>query len=233
MEVYFLGVGEAFDENEPNTSILVRGQTPKGQSTLLLDCGFSLPPQFWKQMLLADELDGIWISHFHGDHTLGLPALIVRFWEEGRQKPLMIMGQKGIEEYVHRLVDVAYQGFIDKLQFPLGFLEIEPGRPVEMFGLTLESSENGHSRRDLALKIKDRQTMIYYSGDGRPTEEGLALAAGCDLMIQESFHPEVTIPGHGTVREAIEAAIQSHVPNLALVHIQRKMRAGVSDWIKK
>jgi ribonuclease BN (tRNA processing enzyme) len=233
MDVIFLGVGEAFDEEIPNTSILVRADPGKEQITLLLDCGYSVPPQFWKQKLPVDELDGIWISHFHGDHTLGLPALLVRFWEERRRKPLTILGQKGIENYFHRLVDVAYQGFEDRLKFPISFIELEPDKRMEIFGLTLKSAENNHSRRDLALKIEDREKVIYYSGDGSPTPEGLSLASGCDLMIQESFHPEVEIPGHATANESIDAAIQSGVSNLALVHIERGLRKQVLKLIKK
>lgn len=233
MEVIFLGVGEAFDEDMPNTSILVRGNPGEEQATLLLlDCGFSVPPQFWKQKLPAHELDGIWLSHFHADHTLGLPALIVRFWEEGRREPLTLLGQKGVEDYFHRLVEIAYQGFEEKLKFPVKFIEVEPGPSIKFLGLTLTAAETDHSRRDLALKITDRKKAVYYSGDGGPTGESLPLAAGCDLMIQESFHPDLEIPGHATARGAIDAAIQTHVSNLALVHIERRSRKQVKEWIK-
>ena len=69
LEVVFLGVGEAFDESLPNTSILVRPVEESGPTTtLLLDCGFTAPPLFWREMPEPDALDGIWISHFHGDH---------------------------------------------------------------------------------------------------------------------------------------------------------------------
>lgn len=233
MDVVFLGVGEAFDEEIPNTSILVHTNPGKEQVTLLLDCGYSVPQEFWKLRLKADELDGIWISHFHGDHTLGLPALLVRFWEEGRRKPLTLIGQKGLEDYFHRLVDIAYQGFEDRLKFPISFIELEPERRIEIFSLTLETAENNHSKRDLALKIKDRENAIYYSGDGSPSKEGLILAEGCNLMIQESFHPEVEIPGHATAKGAIDAAIQIRVSNLALVHIERGFRKQVIELTKK
>ena len=233
MEVIFLGVGEAFDEEIPNTSILVHTNAGKERITLLLDCGYSVPPQFWKQKLSPDDLDGIWISHFHGDHTLGLPALLVRFWEEGRNKPLTIMGQKGIEDYFHQLIDIAYTGFEDRLKFPINFIELEPNTKPEIFGLILSTAMNDHSRRDLALKIRDSENAVYYSGDGGPTAEGLILAEGCDLMIQESFHPDVEIPGHATAKEAIDAAIQISVSNLALVHIERGHRKQVIELINK
>ena len=82
MEIILLGVGEAFDEILPNTSMLVRTEYQGKPVTVLFDCGYSVPPRFWQLGLDVETLDGIWISHFHADHAFGLPALLVRLWEE-------------------------------------------------------------------------------------------------------------------------------------------------------
>ena len=66
MEITFLGVGEAFDERLPNTSILVQTGSEDGGVTLLLDCGYSVPPRFWELGLETDNLDGIWIAERMG-----------------------------------------------------------------------------------------------------------------------------------------------------------------------
>ena len=60
----FLGVGEAFDETLPNTSILVRCGLGASRVTVLLDCGFTAPPQFWRAEPSADALDAVWICTF-------------------------------------------------------------------------------------------------------------------------------------------------------------------------
>jgi len=224
MEVTFLGVGEAFDEKQPNTSILIRSDAGTSSATLLLDCGFTVPPQFWRQGLGAGTLDGVWISHFHGDHTFGLPALVLRFWEEGRREALTIMGQEGIESFTREILNLAYPGFPEKLGFPLRFIEIEPNNRVEILGLVLRTAHNEHSRRDLALRIDAGETSVYYSGDGRPSADCVALAKDTGLIIQEAFHTETEIPGHSTVLKAIDMAKESGAANLALVHIERHVR---------
>jgi ribonuclease Z len=229
IEVVFLGVGEAFDEKLPNTSVLIRSDGETNPVTLLLDCGFTAPPQFWREEPAADALDAIWISHFHGDHFLGLPALLVRFWEEGRSKTLTLFGQKGIESYTRKAVDLAYPGLYEKLVFPIRFVELEPKSDVAMFGLTLQTAENAHSQRDLALRIDTLGTAIYYSGDGRPTPESIALARGSQLIIHEAFHMETEIPGHGAVRGSIAMAKGCGASHLALVHIQRNARSQVLE----
>jgi len=89
MNIKFLGVGEAFDERYPNNShVLVANNT-----NLLVDCGYSVPQQWWKLGKDANFLDAIYISHKHADHFFGLLVLLMRIWEEGRTKPLAVICQ--------------------------------------------------------------------------------------------------------------------------------------------
>lgn len=229
IEVVFIGVGEAFDENNYNTSLLATFSQGSASTLLMLDCGFTAPMGFWKQGLEIDALDGIWISHFHGDHFLGLPAMLVRFLEEGRRKPLTILGQKGVKDLILTSLDIAYPNFFKKLEFQLIFSEVEPGKDYEALGLGLRTGETTHSQRNLALRIEFSGKSIYYSGDGSPARESLALANGCSLVVQEAFSIEKEIFGHGSVLGAIKMAHEGKSTNLALVHIQRKTRKDVSN----
>lgn len=231
LEVIFLGVGEAFDEDLSNTSILIRYKGADVPVTLLLECGFTAPPHFWKEEPDANGLDGIWISHFHADHCFGLPALLVRFWEEGRVKELRLLGQKGLESFTRKCLDLAYPGFYERLTFPLSFIELEPNKNVKMFGLDFQTAENAHSHRDLALRIDVVGKSIYYSGDGKPTPESMALAQGSEFIIHEAFHMETEFPGHGTITGSIDMAKRCEALLLALVHIQRHARRQAVDRI--
>jgi ribonuclease BN (tRNA processing enzyme) len=68
MKIVFLGVGSAFDENYPNTSVLI--STDK--TSLMLDCGDSAARQLWKIASGNDSIDAIYITHHHPDHYLEL-----------------------------------------------------------------------------------------------------------------------------------------------------------------
>ena len=233
MEITFLGVGEAFDEEIPNTSMLVRTDIEEEPVTVLLDCGYSVPPRFWLQALQPDTLDCIWISHFHADHTFGLPSLLVRFWEEKRKKDLCFLGQKGIESFVLKCLDLAYPNFYPRLGFSLRFEEVEPERPLRAFGLSWSTAVNDHPQRDLALRMEAQGKSLFYSGDGRPTSETKTLAKGVDLIVHEAFLLSKDIPGHGTITGCLEMARACRAKRLALVHIQRNIRRKRFEEIRE
>ena len=100
----------------------------------------------------------------------------------------------------------------------------------------MKTAETSHPQRDLALRVDWHEQSIYYSGDGSPTSEGIALAEGCELIIQEAFELEHNIFGHGNVTGAIDLAKKCKSPNLALVHIKREQRENLTsntDKVKK
>jgi len=233
MEVTFLGVGEAFDEALPNTSLLIRCGEDKHPVTFLLDCGFTAPPQVWKEQTAVESLDGIWISHFHADHFFGLPALLVRFWEDGRKRPLTILGQKGIGMHTRQCVDLAYPGFYEKIRFPIEFQEVEPDQRLEFMGVTVQTAENEHSIRDLAVRLEIEGCSLFYSGDGRSTPQTKALAKGTQIVIHEAFHRDQAIHGHATVTETLNMAKACEASHVALVHIQRHERKQVLAQIQE
>lgn len=224
MRVVFLGVGEACDDVLPNTSVWLQARTEYGSRSILLDCGFTVPPRYFSHTADPEDLDLLWISHFHGDHFLGIPALLLRLWETKRKKPLSIVGQEGVEDRVTRAMELAYPGFLPKLMYPLEFVTARAGRPIELDGLLWRFALNQHGQPDLAVRIDDERHSVFYSGDGLATSETLALAGGCDLVVHEAFRMEQPVTGHGTVLQSVAFAREAGARRLALVHIQRDER---------
>lgn len=224
MQVTFLGVGEACDERLPNTSIWLVSGEGSSRCSILLDCGFTAPPLYWRECPDPNDLDGVWISHFHGDHFLGLPALLLRFWEQKRTRPLAILGQAGIEEKVHQAMELAYPNFLARLEYPLEFHIAAAGTDFSAAGLSWKACASSHGQANFSVRVSNGHCSVFYSGDGAPTEETLQLALGCRLMIHEAFRLDQSTPGHGTVSQCIEFARRAAVPELALVHLQRDER---------
>lgn len=222
MRSVFAGVGEAVDERLPNTSILLESEG----SGLLLDCGFSAAHTLFGNMPDAEErLAGVWLSHYHGDHWFGLPALLARIAGSLRSTPLAIIGLPGVEEKVRGLVPLAYRSVLDRLPCPLDFIEATPGSAAAVGPFRLAFAPAGHPAPALTLRVTAQNgASCFYSGDGRPTPESLALARGAGLVIHEAFCFESEMEGHGSVASACAFAADAGAKALALVHVRREER---------
>ncbi|EHJ47293.1 beta-lactamase domain protein [Solidesulfovibrio carbinoliphilus subsp. oakridgensis] len=247
MRVVFVGVGEAFDETLPNTSLWVEAPATAGTTgtadagrrrTVLLDCGFTAAAALFACPALteADRATGpeaVWISHFHGDHYFGLPYLLARWHEAGRTAPLAVWGGAGAEGRLPAVVDLAYPSLRAKLTFPLCFAAVRPGEDFSLAGLAARTAVTGHGAPCLALRLETGAGTLYYSGDGAPTEACRELARGCDLVVQEAYGLGAGIAGHGSVAEALEAARTAGAGTLALVHVRRELRREQAGEIRR
>jgi ribonuclease BN (tRNA processing enzyme) len=234
MEIQFLGVGEACDENFPNTSLHLRNENGL---CLLLDCGFTTPHQYFSVCQHADELDGVWISHFHGDHFLGLPLLLLRFWEMGRKKKLCIFGSKGVREKTFDAMELAYPSFANRIEFDIECVVVEPGEKVLWESVSLQTAEAMHSLYALALRVESDGKSLFYSGDGMATDQTRRLSQGCNVIVHEAFWFDKEAKGHGNVVQSIDFAQKSQADTLFLVHLQRQCRRDyelkIFDLIQK
>jgi ribonuclease Z len=166
MKITFCGVGEAFDEKLANTSLLVTVGEEAGRRTALLDCGFTAAHAFWSLAPDPGGLETVWVSHIHGDHFFGLPLLLLRYGEGGRNAPLTVIGPKGIGGAVTQAMDLAYPGFRSRLGYEVRFFEAEPGRTVESSGMRWSFAVNGHSAPCLAVRLDRGAGSLFTAAMG-------------------------------------------------------------------
>lgn len=238
MRVTFVGVGEAFDETLPNTSLIVEGRSPMGRASVLLDCGFTAAAAFFAcpGIALADRESGpdaVWISHFHGDHYFGLPYLLARLHESGRSRPLGVCGGPGTEGKLGAVLDMAYPNLRAKLRFALEPKSVSPGEAFFLAGFPAQAALAGHGAPCLALRLGVGEKALYYSGDGAPTAACRELAKGCGVVVQEAYGIRAGVPGHGSVEEAVAFAREAGAATLAVVHVRRELRRERGEEIRR
>lgn len=224
MKVIPLGTGEAFDENHPNTSFIVLSQTK-----LLLDCGYSVPPQVWKHSSGPSFLDAIYISHTHADHYFGIAPLLVRMWEDGRTSPLTIICPKGCKESIQKILHYGYGSVIEKFKFEINYIEVENNQTISLNELSLSFALTEHVINNLAISVSDGKKKICYGGDGGVTDEIEELCKNSNLLIAETFLFNQKITGHSCIKNAIKLTKESNINTLALTHIQRNFRKDLEE----
>jgi ribonuclease Z len=105
LSLIFLGTGGSWPTVKRNVSSLA---VKRGSEILLFDCGEGTQRQFQKSNLSYMQVSAIFISHFHGDHFLGLPGLIQTMQLNDRDKPLHIYGPKGMQKLTDQLLTLGY-----------------------------------------------------------------------------------------------------------------------------
>jgi ribonuclease BN (tRNA processing enzyme) len=228
LKLTFIGTGEAFDEELPNTSILC----DTGETRLLLDCGYSIPHQVWKQSTDPNFLHGIFLSHHHADHVFGIPALLTRMWETKRSGPLTIIGHKGTQTYIQHLMEMGYPTLLSRMPFPIEFMDVQAGEPASFRELGLSFAQSIHSVTNYSIRISYGGKTVCYSGDGSFSEATQALFRDCDFLIHESFHWERLVPLHASIKELLEMAQTQNVKTYCLIHLQRDFKKKVWDFLK-
>lgn len=219
MKVTFLGTGEAFDPELPNTSVVIESHGV----AILVDCGYSVPQQYFKLIGDPNLIDAFYLTHLHADHSFGIPALLMWMWEEGRTKPLKLLAREDQVELLLGFADRGYPGASKRLTFPLEPVVLAHSAPTVWEGVTVTTARTLHGARNLAVRFDlPEGKSVMVSGDGEITPASSALFNDCSLVIHESYRIEEHTAGHSSVKEVLATAAHQNAEVVALVHTSRK-----------
>jgi ribonuclease BN (tRNA processing enzyme) len=192
--------------------------------TLLFDCGAGTIWSLAEAGLDYRDLDSIWFTHFHPDHTAGLVPLLfaARSPDYGRKKPLLVGGATGLKDFFRRLHGV-YGSWIELDPALLTFEEIEHTDSTEMelsFG-KLFTLQMDHTKESLGYRLETKDGfVISYSGDTEYCSNAVTLAREADLFFCEcSFPDNLEVKGHLTPQWAGRVAQEAACKRLVLIHL--------------
>jgi ribonuclease BN (tRNA processing enzyme) len=225
-----IGCGDAFGSGGRfNTCFLVETQGKK----LLIDFGASSPVALKARGIDPNTIDGIILSHLHGDHFGGLPFLLLDLhFHAGRTRPFTISGPPGTRTRLDAACEVFFPGSSrNKWRFPLSVEEIAPGVPDEFLGLAVSTAEVVHNSGapSTALRLSDGRSVLTYSGDTQWTDALLKIADGASLFIVECYDYARDLSGHMSW-----ATLQTKLPllkarKIMLTHMNPSMLAKCDE----
>ena len=230
MRVTIVGSGDAFGSGGRfNTCFHL--ETAKG--TLLVDCGASSLIALKARGLDHGRVDGIILSHLLGDHFGGLPFLLLdaQFLSR-RERPLTIAGPPGTRARLDALLEVFFPGATaNKWRFGWSVVEVEPGRPAEVLGHAVMTTEVVHlsGAPSTAVRLSDGQNVFAYSGDTEWTEALLPVAAGADLFIIECYGYAGRISGHVTWETLKSRLRDLRARRIMVTHMNPSVLARVEE----
>jgi ribonuclease Z len=100
MRVTLLGTGTPFPNSDRfGSAILVEAAEQK----LLFDSGRGVVIRLTQAGVSMKKLDGLFLTHLHSDHVVGIPDLWLSGWFLGRDQPFPIWGPTGTRSLTEHL----------------------------------------------------------------------------------------------------------------------------------
>ncbi len=153
IEVVFLGTSSAFptaNRNHPALYILLNGDR------MLIDCGEGTQRQIRKAGL-SPSIDYIFITHWHGDHSLGLGGIIQSNNMMKINKTLSVFGPSGTRESVKKILET-YKFYNDLKLKTYSVNAVREKTLIQGDNYKVLAINVKHSIKCLAYKIKENDT---------------------------------------------------------------------------
>lgn len=193
-------------------------------------------------------LEGVFITHAHSDHVIGLTDVLIMRWLEDitrqQRQPLGVHVATGIAE---RLVETLLDPWAEEIAMrrahsghphdakPSVLAFEAPPTLIEVsssFGVTVSAFSVRHEPVESAVgyRIDTPDGSVVVTGDTRVCPEVEEAAQGADVLIYEAFCPSAVPPGllsdperlasyHADTKQIGASAARLEIPTLILTHL--------------
>jgi len=224
MQLTVIGCGDAFASGgQLNTCFHLQNNDIE----MLLDCGATSLLGMRRQQISTTGIDYIVLSHFHGDHYGGVPAVLLDAMIHKRTKPLTIISPPGGRERIELLTECLYQKITTKLAatFSIHYHEYSELKTIETTHFRLVAAPVIHSPESLphAIRLEWDDKVIGFSGDTEWTDQLLPIAHQADLFICECNSYAGESPVHLSYQILQPYLPQLQARKIMLTHLGEEM----------
>lgn len=217
MRLTILGAGTGVPQprRSPAGVLVHIGATP-----LLFDLGPGTIPRLDAAGISYRDLEYVFLTHLHPDHTLDLVMLLQALnYTPGftRERPLHVFGCVGTRALYDDLVR-AYPSVTPR-GFELTIRELGAAR-IAFEAWTLETARSGHTATSIAYRIEAEGKAVVYSGDARENPALIEIARAADVLVCECAFPRgYATRDHMTADAVGRLAHAARVQRVVLTHL--------------
>ncbi|GGU84775.1 MBL fold metallo-hydrolase [Streptomyces albospinus] len=194
-----------------------------GDTRIWVDAGSGTLGPLQRHVRL-DELDAIWISHMHADHSADLLTAYygVLFADIRLAAPIPLYGPEGIAD---RLAGFLTNGPArSPIESAFAITELHDGHAASVGSLRLTSRAVAHGMPAFAVRIEAAGTSLVYSGDTAPCPSLTELAEECDVLLCEAESAQPSVESeqvHHTPEDTGDTARAARAGRLLVTHVGR------------
>ena len=238
MKFTFIGTGNAFAQLgrfQPAHWMTVNN------SHILWDCGNTALAAIKKFNLPITQLQTIFISHFHGDHILGLPFIFLdRIYLNPVDTKIQVYGFKGIKKVIDSLMTSIYPAQANQVDQVADIHELSTDTTIILPMGIVKTTKSNHTDNSLFFKfIPNNHTtkdlpVVAYTGDNELTQEQLPFLKDVDVLITECTDWDQTGGNHTSwslLKTFLSDLRSLGVKKIILVHLgERVINASSQEF---
>ncbi len=115
MEITFLGTSSGVPTRSRNVSSVAL-RLPQRAEVWLFDCGEGTQHQLLRSDLKVSQINRIFITHMHGDHTYGLMGLLASCGLAGNAQNIELSGPPELTDYLQACAKYSYVKLFSRVQ---------------------------------------------------------------------------------------------------------------------
>jgi ribonuclease Z len=197
-----------------------------GTTRLLVDFGRGVSIRLWQLHIPLGSITAHFLTHFHSDHTGGLPDLWLTGWLRPpygqRNTPFVLYGPPGTEDMARNLTQAFAKDIVirevDEHDPPEGIAfdahDVMPGPVYEHDGVRVIAFANDHGinvKPSYGYRVEYAGHVVVLSGDTRYDPDVVRQAQGADLFL----HAVTFIPPALLAANPAYNAIYAHLASPA------------------
>lgn len=149
MQLLFLGTSGSWPTPKRNVSAVA---LKRGPEVLLFDCGEGTQRQFMLSPMSFMQVSRIFVTHFHGDHFLGIPGLVQSMTMGDRRAPLEMYGPRGMKDLVRQMLSLGH--FKPGFEVPVG--EVSGGDVLDFGEYAVRALDAQHTVPAMSYALVER-----------------------------------------------------------------------------
>jgi len=197
IQITFLGTGSAIPTARRNhPAVLLQYK----DETILFDCGEGTQKQFRIAKINPCKVTRIFISHWHGDHTFGLPGLIQTLMLNNYSKTLYIYGPRGTKQFVDlykrmfvskgndykiESKELTNELVLDEKEFRIECAQMQHDAPCLAYSFIIKEKNRLDKSKLKKLKLPENSPLLGQLAQGKTIEFNKKKIDGKKLIYKE------------------------------------------------